>query len=555
MEPMTAHETRSVTSDSGSALPSGSPAAAVVTLTGVAANVPAGEGATASTAPAAAAPAQGGTPPAGTLVTLGVLLAAFTVGMWPSLVSLNDRWILFDEAYSHGYLVIAMVGYFLWLQVDRLRRIEPRPAPAWAIVVAGLSVAWALSMVVDVELGGMVLLPLVLLGMVLVTRGWETTRVVAFPILLMYVAIPVWEDFFGEPLRKTTAIVSGEFLKSFATFPVLVEGYSISVPGGTFFVADACSGLAFFLTGITIGLAYGYLNIEGVARRSAFLLICVALSIVSNWVRVTSLVYIGHYTDMQSSLVTEGHLLYGWCIFAAVMVLMLAIGYRMSAPLPADAEPVEPAPPLPAFAPVAVAVAVLAVLLAPALTWGYRQASPDAVPAPAMPLQFAATSADQLPWRGYFRGTPEFVAGTLRDDPALGLLFVHYDRQVQGDEVVNDLNKLDNERAWTLQGNRTLTSADVATLPHALTESELVGRGGSRLLVWHWKSLGGHPSMGRLSGKLAQLQAMLLDGRPDGTFTALMLRCEAECDSARVRMRELAPGVLPGIASALSTSR
>jgi EpsI family protein len=484
-----------------------------------------------------------------------VLLAAFTAGMWPSLASLNGKWMLFDEAYSHGYLVIAMVGYFLWLQVDRLRRIEPRPAPAWAIGLAGLSVAWALSMVVDVDLGGMMLLPLVLIGMVLVTRGWETTRVVAFPLLLTYVAIPVWEDFFGEPLRKATAIVSGEFLKSFATFPVLVEGYSISVPGGTFFVADACSGLAFFLTGITIGLAYGYLNIEGIGRRTAFLLICVALSIVSNWVRVTSLVYIGHYTDMQSSLISDGHLTYGWFIFAAVMGLMLYIGYRMSAPLPADAPQAEPAPPLPAFAPTAVVAALLAVLLAPALVWGYRQISLQPVPVPAIPQVFAATSAEQLPWRGYFRGTPDLVAGTLRDDPALGLLFVHYDRQVQGDEVVSDLNRLDNEQAWTLRGNQTLTSADVATLPHALTESELVARDGSRLLVWHWKSLGGHPANGRLAGKLAQLQATLLDGRPDGTFTALMLRCEAECGSARARMRELAPGVLPGITSALSTPR
>ena len=526
----------------------------MVSLTGIAANAPAaspaGEGADVAGAPAAGSPKD-----TGTLVVLGVLLAAFTAGLWPSLSSLNARWIMFDEAYSHGYLVIAMVGYFLWLQVDRLRRIEPRPAPAWAIVLAGLSVAWALSMVVDVELGGMVLLPLVALGMVLVTRGWETARVVAFPILLTYVAIPVWEDFFGEPLRKTTAIMSGEFLKSFASFPVLVEGYSISVPGGTFFVADSCSGLAFFLTGITIGLAYGYLNIEGIARRTAFLLVCVGLSVVSNWVRVTSLVYIGHFTDMQSSLVTEGHLLYGWCIFAAVMMLMLAIGYRMSAPLPADAAPAAPTPPLPAFAPTAVAAAVVAVLLAPALTWGYGQLPRQPVPVPPMPLAFAATSADELPWRGYFRGTPDLVAGSLRDDPALGLLFVHYDRQVQGDEVVNDLNKLENERAWTLRGNRTLTSADVATLPHPLTESELLAADGSRLLVWHWKSLGGHPATGRLAGKIAQLQATLLDGRPDGTFTALMLRCGVDCDGARTRMRELAPQVLPGIANALATPR
>ncbi len=506
-----------------------------------------------ATAAAAPAPVRTGqTADRGALVIPAALLAAFIAGVWPSLVSLNDRWMLFDEAYSHGYLVVVMVGYFLWLQADRLRRITPQPAPVWAIALTALVVAWSLSMIVDVELGGMVLLPLILLAVIQITRGWATTKLVAFPILLVYVAIPVWEDFFGEPLRTTTAIVSGEYLKSFASFPVLVDGYSISVPQGTFFVADSCSGLAFFLTGITIGLAYGYLNIDGIARRTAFLLICVALSIVSNWVRVISLIYIGYYTDMQSTLVTEGHLLYGWCIFAAVMVFMLWIGYRMSAPLAVETTPATPPPILPAFRPAAAAVAIVPLLLAPMLVWGSRNLAQDAVPPPTLPLSFAASDPAAASWRGYFRGTPEYVAGTLRDDPAFGLLYVHYDRQLQNDELVNDLNRLGDERAWTLRGSRTLDNADEATLSHAVAESELRAADGSQLLVWHWNMLGGHAATGRLSSKVAQLRASLLDGRPDGTFVAFSLRCAATCDGARTRMRELAPRYMPEIGRSLA---
>lgn len=493
-------------------------------------------------------------PASATLATAALLLAVFSASLWPSLVSLNDRWIMFDAAYSHGYLVLAMVGYFLWLQRDRLQRIEPRPAPAWAVALAGLAVAWALSMIVDVELGGMMLLPPMLLGIVLVTRGWETARLAAFPLLLLYVAIPMWEDFLSLPLRDATTGVSAAFLLAFAPFPVHVEGYAIHVPDGTFFVADACSGLAFFLTGLTIGLAYGYLNIEGFARRAAFLVICVVLSIVSNWVRVTSLVYIGHYTSMESSLITEGHLTYGWFLFAAVMMLMLWIGYRMSAPLPEGGDTTA-APAMPGFSPVAVTAALLATLLAPALAWGYRQVEHDAVPMPALPASFEATDPGLLAWRGFFHGTPRFAAGMLREDPALGLLYVHYDRQTQGNEVVSDENRLANEDTWTLTNQRRLATAQQASLPHPVTESELRSNGGSGLLVWHWNAVGGRPATGRLASKLSQLQATLLDGRTDGTFVALTLQCASSCDAARERMRSLAPPHVPEIGKALADAR
>src|SRR5690606_39451568 len=49
--------------------------------------------------------------------------------------------------------------------------------------------------------------------------------------------------------------------------------------------------------------------------RVMLLIAAGGISIVSNWIRVYSLILIGHYTRMQHYLIVEEHYYYGWAIF------------------------------------------------------------------------------------------------------------------------------------------------------------------------------------------------------------------------------------------------
>ncbi len=503
-------------------------------------------------------------PAARTSAWLFIALAAgYLVLFLPSLQNLHARWIKMDEAYAHGYLVLAMVAYFAWLQRDRLARAQQQPALIWLPVVAALSAGWGLAQIVDIQLVGTLALPLLALGAVHVLGGRAITSIAAFPLLMLYISVPFWEDVFGWTLRTTTAIASSIWLEQFAQFPVSIDGYSISISEGTFYVADGCSGLSFFLTGITIALAYGYLNFNTIGKHIAYLFICIALSVVSNWVRVTALVYVGHYSKMQNPLITEGHLLFGWYIFMGAMMIMLFIGYRMSDPLPA----VETTPDGSAGAsssatvdsggggaaarkPIAqqlraLLLTLLALTVGPALLLAFQQTTVPPEPAPSAPMGFAAVAADEVSWLPQFQHYSSMLVAVAQDDSALQLTLVHYASQTQEAELISDLNQIGKEHAWEARGDSTITAQTVGQLSHPLLETRLQAPTGQQMLVWHWNLLGGYTALGRTRSKLAQLRARVIDGRADAALVAFSLPCLPNCDVARATLTRRVPELMP----------
>ena len=483
----------------------------------------------------------------------GVLAVAFFSFFWPTLYALHGRWSSLDEAYAHGYLIVGLAVYFLWLQRERLRHAQAESEHRWLPALAALAAAWSTAQIVGVELAGELVLPLLAVVAVYVLAGRAVAAIVAFPLAMIYVGVPIWEDLFGTPLRKATTFVTYNLLDSFAPYPVHLSDYTLSFPGGGIVVADSCSGLSFFLTSITIGLAFGYLNFDSVARRAGYLLLCVALGILSNWVRVTSLAVIGEYTQMQSTLFTESHFMFGWYMFAAAMVLMLWIGNRMSDPLPAEAPTTE----VPdsghgqsATSRTAVTTLVLTILamaIGPAISWGVQSLPMRAVPAPNTPAGFVHVDADVTPWHGYFQSSAQVTTAVWGDDPAVQLTLAHYPAQTQGNEVVYYQNRLDDEEAWTIAENGSPPTDVVRSLPHAVSETTLRSAGNQKLLVWHWNQMGPYTSLGRVRSKVAQLRSMLVDRRSDGNFVALSLTCEEDCTSARARLSELAPKLMQAV--------
>ncbi|MDH3711833.1 MAG: exosortase/archaeosortase family protein, partial [Cyclobacteriaceae bacterium] len=55
-------------------------------------------------------------------------LAILTVIAWDGLILLSSRWYN-DEAYSHGFIMLLVIGYFLYQERENLRR--DRHAQSW----------------------------------------------------------------------------------------------------------------------------------------------------------------------------------------------------------------------------------------------------------------------------------------------------------------------------------------------------------------------------------------------------------------------------------------
>ena len=81
--------------------------------------------------------------------------------------------------------------------------------------------------------------------------------------------------------------------------PVYREGLQFVIPSGAWSVVEACSGIRFLISSITIGCLFAYLSYRGMGKRIAFVVVAVGVSILANWLRAYMIVMIGHLSNNE----------------------------------------------------------------------------------------------------------------------------------------------------------------------------------------------------------------------------------------------------------------
>ncbi|HIO03332.1 MULTISPECIES: exosortase/archaeosortase family protein [Marinobacter] len=243
--------------------------------------------------------------------------ACFLVATASTLSGLVDRWLKFDESYSHGFLVLVIS---IFLTVSAWRRHRPVVGFYWfwllPLCVSGL-VYLAGSVLLIEAFQQVALLPL-LIGGLLVLWGWRQTQAFFIPMGLMVFTLPFW-DYLSWNLQLITVAFNQLMLSQF-DIEFIVEGVFVYFPGvGAFEIAHGCSGLRYLLVGATLSLLYGELNYRLWRTRCVLLFTGVVISLVANWIRVFVIIYIGYESEMTSSLIKE-HDFFGWWVFAGTLV-------------------------------------------------------------------------------------------------------------------------------------------------------------------------------------------------------------------------------------------
>lgn len=232
----------------------------------------------------------------------------------PSWLSFIPTWA---EERAHGFLVTAYCGWLLWSKRATLRLAG---AVQWQTVAIGVASAllWAVAIVIGSRVihQGAAALVLVAWGLSVFDAAAQRVIVVAGALFLL--ALPLWEVLL--PFLQGVTIVVNHLLIGLFGIPADLQDNLIKFPFGTIEVAQSCAGLAFFSTAVTIGAIYAHHFLQHWRARTAAVVLAMALAMVSNWVRVFGLVYIGYSSKMQSPLMVD-HNTYGWIIFAVVMVV------------------------------------------------------------------------------------------------------------------------------------------------------------------------------------------------------------------------------------------
>lgn len=242
----------------------------------------------------------------------------------PVLISLAGQW-LDDPNYRHGILIPFVSGLLLWK-----KRSELREAPVGRSDILGPAVIAAAAALLIIGTAASELftarfsLPLLIIGIVLFIRGRELTRIAVFPLLLLFLMIPLPYIIYYKvtfPMQIMSARMSASILETLGV-SVARRGNILMLPGYTLEVIAACSGLRSLMTMVTLALIFCAFS-DMPAWKKAVLTACsVPVAIAANTVRLV-VTALGAYTVGPEFADGTIHEISGLIVFAAGFIMLM----------------------------------------------------------------------------------------------------------------------------------------------------------------------------------------------------------------------------------------
>ena len=272
------------------------------------------------------------------LVAVG-LVALFA----PTVMWLWERWTLSVWHNAHGLLLVPVVGYFIYEELQRQRHLPASSTPwGFAILIPALALH-AIDAGMNTQLLAAVALVLALPGLSLLFLGVERTKAIGFPLFLLVLALPIplsFTETIHLQLRHLATAGTAAIVPHLG-IPVFVEGTTLHMAAGALQVADACSGFSTLHAAIAVSLLTAYLT-PSVPRRVLVLLAAAPLAIASNVLRVILLVVMVVWRG-PDVLETFIHPLSGMMTFALSLPIIFWLGGNQQRHAETPTPPVAPA--------------------------------------------------------------------------------------------------------------------------------------------------------------------------------------------------------------------
>lgn len=252
-----------------------------------------------------------------------VCMLAFVVLYADTYLSLVRTWAD-TGTFQYAFLIFPITAVLIWARRHWLARVAARPRPSAFIGLAALGMLWLLGSVADINLALHITAVLVWPVMVYLFYGPRVASVLAFALGYLLFAIP-FGNFMVGPLQTVTAHLSVLALE-LTGVPVVMDGHFIDTPASAWHVAEACSGIKFFVATTAFGVLYAHLFYTSLRRRLVFVAFALVVPIIANALRVYFTILIGEYFGLKYATGTD-HLIFGWQFFGTVLFLLFLCGW------------------------------------------------------------------------------------------------------------------------------------------------------------------------------------------------------------------------------------
>jgi len=469
------------------------------------------------------------------------LLAPFALyfGTVHSIVAIWNS----SETFAHGYVILPISLWLIWRKRENFSLYPPRPWAPALLLLAVLGAGWLAAQLGEVQVVSQYAFVAMLPVTALALLGPRLAGSLAFPLLFLLFAVPFGEVFVA-PLIQFTADFTVWAVRA-TGIPVLRSGTRFELPTGNWSVVEACSGVRYLISSITLGCLYAYLTYRSNKRRALFIALSVVVPIVANGLRAYMIVMIGHLSGMELATGVD-HIIYGWLFFGLVMFIMFWIGsfWREDTETPAAVAGAPAAQALaPRGAPARRFAAMTAAALALAALWPVSAlvgARVNHNPAPVALAQIPVSlppAPDFADWRPDYQAPDARFHGVYRSGAVpVALNVLYYRNQDRDKALISSVNRLTGYKDSWHEVDAVSRGVTLAGHPVSVRESTLRGPQGT-LLVWSWKWIGGHYTSSDIAGKLWQASAKALLQGDDGAALMLYAPVEDTPDAARAALR------------------
>ncbi len=496
--------------------------------------------------------------PSAILLMALAMLAPFALyfGTVHSIVSIWNS----SETFAHGYVILPISLWLVWRRRANFSLYPPQPyAPALALL-ALLGAGWLASQLGEVQVVSQYTFVAMFPVAALALLGPRLAGSLAFPLLFLLFAVPFGEVFVA-PLIQFTADFTVAAVRA-TGIPVLRSGTRFELPTGNWSVVEACSGVRYLISSITLGCLYAYLTYRSMTRRVLFIGLSIVVPVIANGLRAYMIVMIGHLSGMALATGVD-HLIYGWLFFGLVMFIMFWIGsyWREDTDTPQAVKAGTTAPRAGAVVPVSRLARMAGGVIALCALWpAFALYGEHANHNPA-PVQLAQVAVQWPEAPAFADWTPDYMQAdaTLQRSYARGgapvtMTLLYYRNQDRSKSLISSINRLAGYKdVWheTASARRTETVDGGAVT----VRETVLRRDGRALLVWDWMRVDDRDTTRAAVGKLLQARSKLLLRGDDGAAVMLSAPFDDNPDAARATLHSFLLDNYKNIKLALDNAR
>jgi exosortase A len=463
-------------------------------------------------------------------------LVAIYFAVYNETVSTLVKTLADSETYSHGLLVPFASAFLAW-KIGRTTSPGPQPKTTLAIIL-GISIVcifglmWLASQSAGLNVGTQVALLFMFYGLVIGVFGLAAVKRFWFPLMFLVFIIP-----FGDVFEATLMVWTADatvWLLRLSGFAVFRDGLHFQLPSGRWSVVEACSGMRYLLAALPLGCIFAYFNYTSIKKRTLFMVACVIVPVVANWLRAYMIVLIGHYSGMTLAVGVD-HLIYGWFFFGLVIAFLFWMGGKWADPptsLPTSSPGAQVTESIgQSSTGLATYLPRAALLLALCVAWPLLGSWIErSIPQVANTSEFASKiNASKAPGRyGFnpsFTGFQEMQNGAIPDSN-VDFFAALYSKQKKNGELISWQNKIVHSEGsnWHETASRVQSSGTGGTPTQAsgsgikVNETELRNADGRLLLVWSVYALGHNTYADARAAKLISAYRAISERRDDSYF-------------------------------------